>query len=141
MVPWLVSQRFPWLALGYTQTDTWLAGFAPVGGVYTVSLAVTLCAGAVTAIVLGNKNTRIAAASVIGVVWLIGLADPQQRMDTKDRRARSASRIVQGAVPQEMKWEEDQRDKTIALYRGLTREHLGTKLIIWPEARVARPVA
>jgi apolipoprotein N-acyltransferase len=129
---WFLS-GFPWLALGYTQTDTWLAGYAPVGGVYTVSLAVTLCAGAITALVLGNKNIRIAAASVIGVVWLIGLSIHNKEWTVKAGAPISVA-IVQGAVPQEMKWEEEQRDKTIALYRGLTREHLGTKLIIWPEA-------
>ena len=37
-------------------------------------------------------------------------------------------------MPQSLKWEADQRDKTIALYSKLTQEHLGTKLIIWPEA-------
>lgn len=43
---WFLS-GFPWLALGYTQIDTPLAGLAPVGGVYTVSFAVAICAGAV----------------------------------------------------------------------------------------------
>jgi apolipoprotein N-acyltransferase len=94
---------------------------------------VTLCAGAVAALVLGNKNTRIAAASVIGVVWLIGLSVHNKEWTQKIGEPISVA-LVQGAVPQEMKWEEDQRDKTIELYRNLTREHLGTKLIIWPEA-------
>lgn len=129
---WFLS-GFPWLALGYTQIDTWLAGLAPVGGVYTVSLAVTLCAGAVTALVLGNKNIRIAAAGLVAVVWLIGLA-LHDRAWTQPNGAPTSVAIVQGAVPQEMKWEDEQRDKTIALYRELTRGHLGTQLIIWPEA-------
>lgn len=129
---WFLS-GFPWLALGYTQTDTWLAGFAPVGGVYTVSLAVTLCAGAVTALVLGNKNIRIAAGSVVAVLWLIGLALHGKEW-TQPNGAPVSVAIVQGAVPQQMKWEESQRDKTIALYRDLTRQHLGAKIIIWPEA-------
>lgn len=129
---WFMS-GFPWLALGYTQTDTWLAGLAPVGGVYTVSLAVTLCAGAVTALVLGTKQTRIAAAAVIAIVWIVGFA-LHDREWTRPVGERLSVAIVQGAVPQAMKWEAEQREKTIQLYRGLTQEHLGTRLIIWPEA-------
>ncbi|HEY0942703.1 MAG TPA: apolipoprotein N-acyltransferase [Steroidobacter sp.] len=129
---WFLS-GFPWLALGYTQIDTWLAGLAPVGGIYTVSLAVTLCAGAVTALVLGTRNIRIAAASIIAVVWLVGLALHDKEWTRPNGKPVSVA-IVQGAVPQTMKWAPEQRDRTIALYSGLTREHLGTQLIIWPEA-------
>ena len=35
---WFLS-GFSWLSLGYSQTDTWLAGFAPVLGVYGLSRA------------------------------------------------------------------------------------------------------
>ena len=37
---------FPWLASGYAHTDSVLAGFAPVAGVYGVTLAAALLAGA-----------------------------------------------------------------------------------------------
>jgi apolipoprotein N-acyltransferase len=129
---WFLS-GFPWLALGYTQTDTWLAGFAPLGGVYTVSLAVTVCAGAVTALVLGTKQTRITAAAAIAVIWIVGFTF-HDRHWTQTFGEKVSVAIVQGAVPQSLKWEDDQRDKTIALYRELTKQHLGAKIIIWPEA-------
>lgn len=129
---WFLS-GFPWLALGYTQTDTWLGSFAPVGGVYTVSLAAMVCAGAVTALALGAKQTRVAAAAVIALIWTLGLA-LHSRQWTQPVGEPLSVAIVQGAVPQSLKWQDAQRDKTIALYRSLTREHLGTKLIIWPEA-------
>jgi apolipoprotein N-acyltransferase len=129
---WFLS-GFPWLALGYTQTDTWLAGFAPVGGVYTVSLAVTLCAGAITALVLGTKQTRIVAAGIIALIWSVGFA-LHDRQWTQPVGEKVSVAIVQGAVPQSMKWQEEQRDETIALYRELTRQHLGARIIIWPEA-------
>lgn len=129
---WFLS-GFPWLAIGYTQTDTWLAGFAPLGGVYLVSLAVTVSAGAVTALVLGTKQTRIAAAATVAVLWIVGFALDEHAWTRPVGEPLSVA-IVQGAVPQSLKWEDEQRDKTIELYRRLTREHLGAKLIIWPEA-------
>jgi apolipoprotein N-acyltransferase len=42
--------------------------------------------------------------------------------------------ILQGAIPQDLKWQESNRDTTLQLYRSLTREALGAALIVWPEA-------
>ena len=38
---WMLS-GFPWMTLGYSQIDSWLAGFAPVLGVYGISLMLML---------------------------------------------------------------------------------------------------
>ena len=58
---WFLS-GFPWLALGYSQLATPLRGYAPLLGVYGVSLAVACTAGALVALVLGRRTDRIAAA-------------------------------------------------------------------------------
>src|SRR6516165_7594001 len=57
---WFLS-GFSWLSLGYSQTDSWLAGFAPLAGVYGISAMVLLCAGAVTALICGSSRVRLIA--------------------------------------------------------------------------------
>ena len=42
---WMLS-GFGWLSLGYSQVDTWLAGFAPLGGAHLISFLLALMAGA-----------------------------------------------------------------------------------------------
>jgi apolipoprotein N-acyltransferase len=54
---WFLS-GFPWLSLGYSQTDTPLAGLAPVGGVYLVSAAVLLSAGGLVTTLRSRSATR-----------------------------------------------------------------------------------
>lgn len=129
---WFLS-GFPWLALGYTHLDTPISGLAPVGGVYTVSLAVAMCAGALAAILRGNLRVRIVALAVFTSLWLLGLVLWKQAWTEPTGRAVSVA-IVQGAVRQEMKWSPEQRDATIDLYTSLTEPYLGTDLIVWPEA-------
>jgi apolipoprotein N-acyltransferase len=53
---------------------------------------------------------------------------------TEARGTRVTVALVQGAVPQSMKWQPGQRERTIGLYDGLTAPHLGADVIVWPEA-------
>jgi apolipoprotein N-acyltransferase len=129
---WFLS-GFPWLALGYTQLDTPLAGFAPLVGVYGTSLAVALVAGALVALLLGDRRARIAAAATIAAVGIAAVALGRIEW-TEARGTRIDVALVQGAVPQSMKWEPGQRERTLELYAQLTMPHLGTGIIVWPEA-------
>ena len=64
-------------------------------------------------------------------------ADVDFALDATATRVRSVMQIVaQGAVPQDEKWQLENRAPTRELYRGLTERVLGTRLIVWPEAAV-----
>jgi apolipoprotein N-acyltransferase len=135
---WFLS-GFPWLALGYTQTDAPLAGFAPLVGIYGVSFVVALTAGALVALLFGSSRTRIAAASAVVAVWILGFV-LWGREWTQPTGEPVTVAIVQGAVPQEMKWDQAQFEATLELYRKLTAPHLGAGIIVWPESALAAPV-
>jgi apolipoprotein N-acyltransferase len=45
--------------------------------------------------------------------------------------------VIQGAIPQDEKWIDSNRDATLTLYETLTRKVLGTQLIVWPESATA----
>jgi apolipoprotein N-acyltransferase len=129
---WFLS-GFPWLALGYSQLETPLRGLAPVAGVYGTSLGVVLLAGALVTLVLGGRAARIAAVGVVGVV-IAGAALLARVEWTEPRGTQVSVALVQGAVPQSMKWQPGQRERTMELYASLTAPHLGADIVVWPEA-------
>ncbi len=129
---WFLS-GFPWLALGYSQLGTVLRGYAAPGGVYAVSLAAALTAGGLVTLVLGDRRSRLVAVATIAAVWLGGAS--LARIEWTEARGNSVSvALVQGAVPQSMKWEPGQREQTLQLYFDLTQPHLGADIVVWPEA-------
>ena len=134
---WFLS-GFSWLSLGYSQTDTWLSRFAPITGVYGISAILLVCAGALTALVLGTKQVRIAAAVVFVVPWIAGPALGSVEW-THESGPPVTVAVVQGAIPQDQKWLDSNKQTTLDLYQRLTETTLGTRLIVWPES--APPVA
>ena len=131
---WFLS-GFPWLALGYTQLDTALKAWAPVGGVYAVSLAVAVLSGALVTFVLGGRAARaVAAVTVIALSvasYLLGTVEWTRPLPRTVTVA-----LVQGAVPQSMKWVPGQLEHTMNLYLELTRDYLGADIIVWPESAI-----
>ncbi len=131
---WFLS-GFPWLALGYAQLSTPLRAYAPVLGVYGVSLAAAVTAGVLVTLLLGRGRERVVAGVTALVVWagasLLALV-PWTR-PTGDPVAVA---LVQGAVAQSMKWVPGQRERTMQLYVDLTVPHLGADIIVWPESAI-----
>jgi apolipoprotein N-acyltransferase len=132
---WFLS-GFSWLSLGYSQTDSALAGLAPVAGVYGVSAALLLGAGALVVLVSGTQRARVSALAVLLVPWAAGAALRGVSW-THPSGAPVSVAIAQGAVPQDEKWLDANRQATLDLYERLTSQAFGNALIVWPESAPA----
>jgi apolipoprotein N-acyltransferase len=132
---WFLS-GFAWLSLGYSQTDTWLAGLAPVVGVYGLSALLLLGAGALVTLLQAGRAARLGAALALAVPWGAGAALYQHSW-THPAGAPVTVAVLQGAIPQDQKWQDSNHDTTLKLYEDLTERALGTRLIVWPESAPA----
>ncbi len=124
---------FPWLSLGYSQTGSWMAGAAPVAGVYGVSALLLVGAGALVTLGLGTRRERVLAGLALVLVWAVPAALRQVPWTRPAGPAISVA-IVQGAIPEDAKWQDAHRDAQLLAYRDLTRQALGARVIFWPEA-------
>lgn len=130
---------FPWLQLGYAFIDTPLAGLAPWLGVYGLTWAVAVSAGALVYAWDTARERRLAGMVVAlllllplwGGAWAAGLVEWSRPVGEPLSVA-----VVQGNVPQETKWDPAQLQTRLERYAGLTRAHLGRDLIVWPENSV-----
>ncbi|MEW6354615.1 MAG: apolipoprotein N-acyltransferase, partial [Pseudomonadota bacterium] len=129
---WLFS-GFPWLNLGYSQIDAPLAGVAPLLGVYGVSWLCALSAGLLVLLLRGASALRIGALAALAALWggamLLSNVTWTQSLGAPLRVS-----LVQGNIPQDIKWQAGQRRRTLDLYAELTRRHWDSRLIVWPEA-------
>lgn len=129
---WFLS-GFGWLSLGYSQTDSWLAGWAPIGGVYVLSWLLAMMAGALVMWRIEGARALRVVLPVLALPWISGFF--LMRIEwTHDAGDPVEVAIVQGAIPQDQKWLADNRDESLRRYRDLTFSALGTPLIVWPEA-------
>lgn len=124
---------FPWLAVGYSQAAASpLAGYAPVLGVYGVSLAVAVSAGL---LVFGwqaraQRAGKLALAAC-ALLWFGG-AGLRAVEWTQPYGAPIKVALLQGNVPQDAKFEEGRLIGTLELYRRLI-EQSDAQLTILPE--------
>ena len=131
---WLFT-GFGWLAAGYSQTDTWLMGYAPLGGILAISLAVLVTSGALLTLVLGTTRERGAAGAVLAAVWAGGLAASGHSFTTPKERELGVA-LAQGNIAQDTKYEPDQLRPMMELYAELTRQGAGADIVVWPEAAI-----
>jgi apolipoprotein N-acyltransferase len=125
---------FPWLNLGYSQLASPLAGLAPLAGVYGVSLAVALSAGWVVLLVLAGDNRKRAAWGMALLGLWLGTGVLHALSWTQPTGKPLRVTLLQGDIPQDIKWQWDVREPSIELYATLTREHWDSQLIVWPES-------
>ena len=131
---WFLS-GFPWMTVGYSQVDSPLAGFAPVLGVFGVSLLLVISAAAIVASLFVAGKARMALIAVAVLPWVTGAGiRPVEWTDSAGRTVRTT--IVQGGVSQDRKWLPEQFRSTLELYRNSLLNHGDSALVIWPEVAI-----
>ncbi|MDP1558877.1 MAG: apolipoprotein N-acyltransferase [Nitrosomonas sp.] len=125
---------FPWLALGYSQVPSSpLAGFAPIIGVYGVSLVLLLSAALL--FLWFEQGLRAWRYSLsLGIIWLGGFC--LQSIDwVKPIGEPVTVSLLQGNIAQDLKWREDHVVKTMETYARLILES-DSRLIVTPEIAI-----
>jgi apolipoprotein N-acyltransferase len=131
---WLLS-GFPWLSTGYAMIDSPLAGWAPLLGVYGVTWAAVLISVAINVVFMPAlvPARRALALAVIALSFAVP-ASLKNVHWTHPSGPPVPIAAVQGAVPQDQKWQANNRELTMQRYLKLTGEAWGARLITWPEA-------
>jgi apolipoprotein N-acyltransferase len=133
---WLFT-GFPWLAMGYSQIETPFSGYAPVFGVYGVSLTIALAAGALAAACTPTAPRTRQALVALAVV-LMGAGALLRALDWVSPHGDPVPvALIQGNIPQSMKFEPGQYAATLAIYKRLVNASRA-QLIVLPETAIPR---
>ena len=130
---------FPWGLLGYIPSRRLLViQIAAWTGVYGVSALLVLLNTALAWVALERRWRALAgagllSAAAVGGSLLLGRAHLAPEGDV----ATLPIAVVQGNIPQAVKWDAAFKAETLRIYGSLTRAAApGSRLVVWPEAAV-----
>lgn len=132
---WLLS-GFPWLSLGYSQTDSTFANLAPYLGVFGISWFLMLSAGLLFLVLISSRRQRwlwmltllglsLGSSALVRIQWVSPAGEPLRVS------------MVQGNIEQDKKFSPEIRAKTLATYMEFSESvSAASDLIIWPETAI-----
>lgn len=123
---------FPWLFAGYAFTTYQLDNFAPLAGIYAVSFVVIFIAASLVEIAKGRLFWALPCLLLLAVA--VGLGQVQWTT-TKNSTPLSVS-LIQGNIPQDLKWLTEYQGQTLAIYANLSQTEWGRDLVVWPESSI-----
>ena len=114
--------------------------YAPIGSIYLISLLILISSGLIFNClkyykIAAKKSLFLKNLLALIIIWLLGgtfsfipwtrpHGDPVQVS------------LVQGNIPQEIKWSPDHLQPTLDIYENLTEQHWDSAIIILPEGAI-----
>lgn len=130
---------FPWLTLGYSQINSPLKGYAIVTGLFSVSLAILWSSSLIIKAFMSIRKKNYSACYVsifaFALLWIVGGYLSTRSFTTPFGSPIQVS-LVQGNIPQEIKWSGDTIQPTLDTYSKLTESHWDSQVIVWPESAI-----
>lgn len=123
---------FPWLYLGYAWLDTPFKSWAPIGGVWALSLlSLLLSMGLARLLADRHIPTLIPGVVLAATAWLLPAQWTQPKPD-----AGLDVVMIQPNIPQLAKWQPDQLDGILQRQINMSLSVTDADVIVWPETAI-----
>lgn len=136
---WMLT-GFPWLSLGYSQTESWYGPWASLVGENGITFILALTAALPVMLWREQRWQQLSsdkpALLQTAVVVLFAAFSPMLSSGVSATGQVQSVALVQGNIKQELRWDPEQALPTMKKYMDLTKPVLSNRLIIWPEAGV-----
>ncbi len=141
---------FPWLSLGYSQTNTVIGQLAPVigeTGITTILVILASCAAYLILLIRSNKIQQQSSSIKLSAygAMLLSLHSawfmPHFTHNNKNTNAQNQSftvGVVQGNIEQSMRWVPELDQPIMDKYLQLSEILWQNDVVIWPEAAVPK---
>lgn len=130
-----VMTGFPWIWAGYSQTQGPLKELASIIGALGLSFLIAMLAGALALCFSKRYKSLLVLLPIIAAATWV--APKLTQIQPTGESVKVA--LVQGNIPQSMKWEPEALWPTLLKYMDLSREHFDADIIVWPEAAIPAP--
>ncbi len=135
VVEWLRSgllSGFPWNLLGQALVDSPWSGVLPVFGVLGAGWLAVFCAGALVCVVSCGVRVRWIASMLLAALLAAGAAAGGHDWTTA-RPGQATVALVQGNIPQILKFDRSYLQRLFETYRSLSEPVFGRDVVVWPE--------
>ena len=133
---WMLS-GFPWLSLGYSQTDSPLGQLSTYLGVFGCSWAIVFSAG-LCILILTHKTWlhRLGWTLTLVLLWLSTASLNQIQWGEPVANPLNIS-LIQGNVSQSRKWLPEEQERILLQYtESSAKVAVESDIIIWPETAI-----
>ncbi|MBK2025929.1 apolipoprotein N-acyltransferase [Francisella philomiragia] len=122
---------FPWVSLGYSQTESPLIWYANIGGVYLVSYIIALIACLIVFSICDNTSTKktISVVAIIVALYLGGYIIKYNQPETQTNQPQKVV-LIQGDFVQGFKWDRDNFAKMQKYYQQAASKYKDSLIIL-----------